>query len=396
MAPCTPAPRNPRTLAALLGIAAAACSGHAIEGDAGTSDTATGHADDASASASASGGSTGASDSGAGTTAATSASSATADTGDDGNGSSTTGDAPGQGWTLVWSDEFDGEAIDDAKWGREVNCWGGGNGEQQCYTASDDNAYVEGGRLHIVARNQPTSGPAVNDDDPSYNPGDTSVTLPYSSARLRTRGLGDWRFGRIEIRAQLPRGQGTWTGVWMLPTDQVYGGWAASGEIDIMEAVNLGVGGETRVYGTLHYGSYWPNNVHSGTEYALPGGVNPADDFHDYALEWEQGEIRWYVDGFHYATAQQWYTRYDDGSGQMVLGEGAAPFDERFHLLLNLAVGGAWAGNVNDGGIDASVFPQQLVVDHVRVYACGVDPETGDGCDTLGDDAELVPGVPPP
>lgn len=302
------------------------------------------------------------------------------------------------GWTMVWSDEFDGDEIDLSRWQYERNCWGGGNGEQQCYTDDPGNAYVVDGHLHIVAILGDTSGPAVNDDDPGYDPDDTSVTLPYSSARLRTRNQGDWRFGRLEIRAQLPFGQGTWPAIWMLPTDTVYGGWAASGEIDIMEAVNLGVGGENRVHGTLHYGSYWPNNVYSGTEYILPGGANPADDFHEYALEWEEGEIRWYVDDFHYATQREdgWYTLYDAGGGRMTLGEGAAPFDESFHLLLNLAVGGAWAANVNDGGIDPSVFPQQLVVDYVRVYECSVDPATGDGCDTIGEDFEVVPGHPPP
>ena len=333
----------------------------------------------------------------------TSGATTSADDGDSGSSgpapsdTETTGTQPGEGWMLVWSDEFDDDQISAERWEHEVNCWGGGNGEQQCYTASPDNAFVEGGQLHIVARNEPTSGPAVNDDDPGYDPDDTSATLPYSSARLRTRNHGDWRFGRVEVRAKLPSGQGTWPAIWMLPTDTVYGAWAASGEIDIMEAVNLGVGGDQRVYGTLHYGSYWPANVHSGAEYSLPDGVSPADDFHDYALEWEDGEIRWYVDDHHYATQIQdgWYTQYDQG-GMMTIGEGAAPFDERFHLILNLAVGGAWAGNVNDGGVDASVFPQEMVVEYVRVYACADDPESGDGCDTIGDDYELVPGNPAP
>jgi beta-glucanase (GH16 family) len=314
------------------------------------------------------------------------------------DGSSSEGGSSERGWVLVWSDEFEGDAIDPARWQHEVNCWGGGNGEQQCYTDDPDNAFVDGGQLHIVARGEPTSGPAVNDDDPAYDPGDTSVTLPYSSARLRTRGMGDWRFARVEVRARLPRGQGTWTGVWMLPTELVYGGWAASGEIDIMEAVNLGVDGEARVYGTLHYGSYWPANVHTGAEYSLPGGASPADEFHDYALEWERGEIRWYVDDVHYATQREdgWYTQYDDGSGKLAIGEGAAPFDETFHLILNLAVGGAWAGNVNAGGIDAAVFPQELTIEHVRVFECSLDPESGSGCATIGDDYQLVPGIDPP
>lgn len=341
--------------------------------------------------------------------ASTDASAGTTEVADDSGTSSDPGESSGSdgsgtegatedGWVLVWSDEFDGEELDPTRWAHEVDCWGGGNGEQQCYTDAPTNSFVQDGQLHIVARNEPTSGPAVNGDDPGYDPSDTSATLPYSSARLRTRDLGDWRFGRIEVRARLPFGQGTWPAIWMLPTARVYGGWAASGEIDIMEAVNLGVGGENRVHGTLHYGSYWPNNVYSGAEHVLPGGASPADDFHDYAVEWERGEIRWYVDGHHFATQTQdgWYTRYEDEQGELVVGEGAAPFDESFHLILNLAVGGAWAGNVNDGGIDPSVFPQELVIEHVRVYQCSVDPESGDGCDTIGDDYELVPGHQPP
>ncbi len=338
-------------------------------------------------------GSTGAASESGGEGPSTSAESGPAD-----GSSSSEGGAMDEGWVLVWSDEFDGAAIDPTRWEHEVDCWGGGNGEQQCYTDAPENAFVEAGVLHIVARNGLTSGPATHGDDPAYDPADTSATLPYSSARLRTRDLGDWRFGRVEVRARLPFGQGTWPAIWMLPTARVYGGWAASGEIDIMEAVNLGVDGEKRVHGTLHYGSYWPNNVYSGAEYSLPGGVDPSQDFHEYAVEWERGEVRWYVDGFHFASQREdgWYTLFDDGTGQMIVGEGAAPFDESFHLILNLAVGGAWAANVNAGGIDPSVFPQALSIDYVRVYECSVDPESGDGCDTIGDEFELVPGHPAP
>lgn len=333
---------------------------------------------------------------GGGTTASTS--DGPIDPDDSGSDDETTIGGNEEGWMLVWSDEFDGDAIDPTHWEHENNCWGGGNGEQQCYNDDPAGSFVADGMLHIVARNETTSGPAVNDDDPAYDPNDTSATLPYASARLRTRDMGDWRYGRIEVRARLPYGQGTWPAIWMLPTARVYGGWAASGEIDIMEAVNLGVEGEDRVYGTLHYGSYWPNNVHSGISTTLPDGANPADDFHDYAVEWERGEIRWYLDDRHFATQRQdgWYTQYTNEAGELVIGEGAAPFDESFHLILNLAVGGAWAGNVNAGGIDASVFPQELTIDYVRVYRCSVDPKTGDGCDTIGDDFEVVPGHPPP
>jgi beta-glucanase (GH16 family) len=310
-------------------------------------------------------------------------------------------------WLPVWSDEFDGDRIDPAKWGLEANCWGGGNDEQQCYTSRKDdapgaNAFVRDGVLHLVARRENFTGPNTPDGS-----GTTTATLPYTSARLRTKNLQEWTFGRFEIRARLPRGQGTWPAIWMLPTDSRYGTWAASGEIDIMEAVNLGAPSdapgaapgtpETRVHGTLHYGRVWPGNAHAGTWYTLPNGASPADDFHVYALEWEHGEIRWYVDGVHYATqsARWWYSRYAR-DGQLVDAPFGAPFDRRskYHLLLNLAVGGNWAGNVNARGIDASAFPQTMQVDWVRVFRCSSSPKTGTGCATRGADARLV--VPPP
>lgn len=158
-----------------------------------------------------------------------------------------------------------------------------------------------------------------------------------------------------------------------------------------MEAVNLTVGGERNVHGTLHFGDNFPNNVYSGEAYLLPDGTNPADDFHEYAVEWEQGEIRWYVDGDHFATQTQggWYTVAD-------LADAAAPFNQRFHLLLNLAVGGNWAAMVNDTGIDESAFPQEMVIDYVRVYQCTHDPLTGSGCATRSNDAVMNPGVTPP
>jgi len=296
---------------------------------------------------------------------------------------------------LVWSDEFSTSSVDASKWDYEENCWGGGNSEQQCYTNRAENSFIENGILKIVARKENFTGPNTADGS-----GDATSTLPYTSARLRTKGLHEWTYGRFEIRAKLPFGQGTWPAIWMLPTDSPYGNWASSGEIDIMEAVNLkAVTGdnppEARVYGTLHYGRAWPQNVSSGTDYTLPNSANPADDFHVYALEWEDGEIRWYVDGVHYATQRSsgWYSQYLENDALKNAPEGA-PFDEqsRYHLLLNLAVGGAWAGSVNNTGIDESVFPQTLEIDYVRVYECSVSPQTGKGCATVDENAELVPG----
>ncbi|ATX76511.1 glycoside hydrolase family 16 protein [Reinekea forsetii] len=308
-----------------------------------------------------------------------------------------------RGWHKVWSDEFDAAEIDLSQWSFEQNCWGGGNGESQCYTNNAKNAYVEEGILKLVARRETVSGAAQNEDSADYDPALT-VTKGYSSARLRTLNKGDWTYGRFEIRAKLPSGQGTWPAIWMLPTDYVYGGWAASGEIDIVEAVNLGTRSdaadaedgerETRVHGSLHYGQAWPNNVHSGSSYRLPNGASPAEAFHRYAMEWQAGEIRWYVDDVHYATARSagWYSQYQDQHAEWVNGPGTAPFDQAFHLILNLAVGGAWAGAVNQTGIDAAAFPQTLAVDYVRVYQCREDKINGRGCGASDSRAEVVLG----
>lgn len=306
-------------------------------------------------------------------------------------------------WQLVWQDEFEQTDIDLSKWNFEVNCFGGGNDEQQCYTDREENAFIEQGVLKIVAKKENFTGPAAQDDDPAYNPNNTR-TLPYTSARLRSKNKGDWTFGRFEIRAKLPFGQGTWPAIWMLPTDWAYGGWAGSGELDIMEVVNLktqsdevgAVAGqeESRIVGSLHYGRAWPENVYSNKAFHLPDGANPADDFHEYAVEWQEGEIRWYVDDIHYATQRDtgWYSQYMNADGALVNGEGSAPFDQKFHLLINFAVGGNWAGNVNEKGIDKSVFPQVFEIDYVRVYECSVSPSTGAGCDAIGDDAALIEG----
>ena len=296
---------------------------------------------------------------------------------------------------MVWSDEFDGTEIDTSKWGFEQNCWGGGNNEQQCYTDRPVNSYVADGVLTILAQRENFTGPNTPEGD-----GSTTATLPYTSARLRTKNLEEWTFGRFEIRAKLPAGQGTWPAIWMLPTNSPYGTWASSGEIDIMEAVNLktvtgGAAPEARVHGTLHYGRNWPENKSSGAAYTLPGGANPADDFHTYALEWEEGEIRWYVDGVHFATQRDtgWYSQYKQ-DGSLVDAPVGAPFDRhsQYHLLLNLAVGGNWAGNTNNTGIDESVFPQKMLVDFVRVYQCSGAPVDGKGCATIDENAEIVPG----
>ena len=295
------------------------------------------------------------------------------------------------GYCLVWQDEFSGDDIDSEKWSHEINCVGGGNNEAQCYTDASENSWVADDMLYINAIREDAAGPNRFDDDPEYSPSDVSGSGTYTSARLRTKGKADWKYGRFEMRAKLPFGQGSWPAFWMLPTEGVYGGWPLSGEIDILEAVNLKVGGEDRIHGTLHFGGSWPGNKYSGESYQIVGGANPADDFHTYAVEWEEGEIRWYVNGDHYATQRSdgWYTTAD-------LGNPLAPFDQTFHLILNLAVGGNWPSSVNATGIDESAFPQEFVIDYVRVYQCTEDFDTGKGCATSDGEFVLNEGVQPP
>jgi beta-glucanase (GH16 family) len=165
-----------------------------------------------------------------------------------------------------------------------------------------------------------------------------------------TRGKGDWRYGRVEVRARIPRGRGTWPAIWMLPTDWAYGGWPDSGEIDIMEHVGYDHG---RIHGTIHTGSF---NHMRGTQ---RGGsvmvAEAADGFHTYAIEWDADAITWFVDGGEYFR----FTR------QPGYGSAEWPFDRRFHLILNIAVGGTWGGAQ---GIDEAIFPQTMEIEHVRIY----------------------------
>ncbi|HSC68682.1 MAG TPA: family 16 glycosylhydrolase [Cellvibrio sp.] len=284
----------------------------------------------------------------------------------------------GTGWALVWSDEFDGTRIDSSKWSHEKNCSGGGNNELQCYTDRADNSFVENGKLTIVAKQETFSGQAKVDDDPGYDVNDKSVTRDYTSARLRSKNKGDWKYGRMEISAKMPQGQGIWPALWMLPTEWKYGSWPLSGEIDIFEAVNSNTGsfGNT-VHGTLHFGRAWPNNAYIGDDH-VPA-TNIWDEFHTYAVEWEDGEIRWYVDDVHFATQTKdgWYNYYWAGQTEgYKIGEGAAPFDQLFHMIMNVAVGGNWPGNPNA----QTIFPQKMEVDYVRVYECTKDKLTGKGC----------------
>jgi len=295
-----------------------------------------------------------------------------------------------KGWKLVWNDEFNGKDVDESKWSWEQNCWGGGNNELQCYTDRYKNSFVENGRLIIRAHKETFRGLADLEES-----GKTEKrNLPYTSARLRTKGKGDWKYGRIEVRAKLPAGQGIWPAIWMLPTDFKYGIWAASGEIDIVEMVSQPVDKKNKeVHGTIHYGKEWPGNVFSGVSYTFEDS-DPSKEFHTYALEWADGEMRWYIDDHHYASqfSSGWYSQIKNAEGKLYNVEGSAPFNERFHLLLNVAVGGNWPGSPDE----TTKFPVQMEVDYVRVYSCPKATSSLRTCATKNRRAERNFGNQPP
>lgn len=244
-------------------------------------------------------------------------------------------------YELVWSDEFDGGSIDAANWGYDLadgcqlgpDLCGWGNNELQYYTDRAENAYVEDGNLVIKAIRE----------SPLYQ-----GNWRYTSARMVTRDKYAFRYGRVDVRARLPFGQGLWPAVWMLSQDNAYGNWPKSGEIDIMESI----GSEpNKVLGTIHYGhDYWR---FTGEEYRLENGTF-ADEFHVFSVQWTEDCIQFLVDGKVYSGP---YTRSS-------LLPTTWPFDQDFYLILNIAVGGNLPGNPGAN----TLFPQTMEVDYVRVY----------------------------
>jgi len=243
-------------------------------------------------------------------------------------------------WQLVWSDEFDYTGLPDStRWGYDVGGQGWGNKELQNYTAGrKENARVEDGRLIIEARR------------------DGPQNRRYTSARLVSKGKGDWTYGRFEVRAKLPSGRGTWPAVWMLPSLKTYGdgGWPDNGEIDIMEHVGFD---PDVVHGSIHTRAYYHSiGTQKTSKTAVP---NSRTEFNVYAVEWTPDEIRWYVNDKHF------FTFTNERRTSRTAGYKQWPFDKPFHLILNLAVGGTWGGA---RGVDGSIWPQRMEVDYVRVY----------------------------
>lgn len=281
---------------------------------------------------------------------------------------------------MVWSDEFAGTAIDAGRWNLINDCWGGGNEERQCYTPRPENVSVENGLLVLTARSEQWTGPAWPANfGPSGSDPNEQRTKPYTSGKITTQGNFARTYGRFEIRARFPQGQGVWPAFWMMPERSEYGSWAASGEIDILEIINPGVvcdsceaGGENSIYGTLHFGGNWPNNDQFSQGRSFPPLLD--GEFHTYGVIWEEGRFSWTVDGEVYATADasDWYTTATTARN--------APFDRDFHIILNLAIGGRWPEGNALGGVSDEGFPKRMEVDWVRVWECDASPATGRGC----------------
>ena len=239
---------------------------------------------------------------------------------------------------LVWSDEFDtGMFPDSTKWDFDLgdgcpdNC-GWGNNELQYYTRDSENVRIRGGKLIIEAHKDSLNGKA------------------FTSAKIVSRGKGDWLYGRFEISARLPHGKGTWPAIWMLPTDWKYGGWPASGEIDIMEHVGYDPG---VIHGTIHTEAY--NHTKQTQKEGIITVTDAQNNFHVYTIDWQENKIDFFIDDKLYHTVVR--DSKDDFKGW--------PFDQRFYVIMNIAVGGNWGGAE---GVDPGIWPQRMEIDYVRVY----------------------------
>lgn len=244
-------------------------------------------------------------------------------------------------WKLIWADEFEqahGSAPNGTNWVYDLGGGGWGNNELQTYTDRRVNSRTENGMLVIEARQEKFTGADGKERE-------------FTSARLKTLGKQSWKYGRIEARMKLPRGQGIWPAFWMMGDDIKAVGWPRCGEIDIMEHIGKE---PTQVHGTVH-GPGYSGAGGIGKAHKLPDGKPVTDDFHTFAVDWEPNKITWLVDGNAYFTLT---------ADKLPAGKKWV-FDHPHFILLNLAVGGNWPGKPDS----TTVFPQRLVVDYVRVYS---------------------------
>lgn len=243
------------------------------------------------------------------------------------------------GYNLLWSDEFDGNTLNEENWNRELRDPGWTNNELQEYTASDDNIFVRDGKLVLKAIK-------TEKDGKEY----------YTSGKVNSQNKRDFMYGKVVVSAKVPEGQGLWPAIWMMPQDeQFYGQWPKCGEIDIMEVLGNQV---DTAYGTLHYGE--PHAEQQGTV-VLTDGSTFASEFHEYSVEWEPGEFRYYIDGEHYLTINDWFTAVNGEDEKPY----PAPFNQPFFVQMNLAVGGNWPGNPDE---TTDFDNAEFEIDYVRVY----------------------------
>lgn len=243
------------------------------------------------------------------------------------------------GYELLWNDEFNGTKMDDNIWSYDPHEPGWTNEELQEYTESTDNVFVRDGKLVLKA---------IKTTDENGND-------YYTSGKIKSQNKKDFMYGKVVARAKVPEGQGLWPAIWMMPTDEsYYGQWPKCGEIDIMEVLG---NQPDLTYATIHYGA--PHAEQQGT-YQL-AGESFADDFHDYSVEWEPGEMRFYVDDNLIHTVNDWFTA-EEGQDDKPY---PAPFNQTFFVQMNLAVGGTWPGNPDE---TTDFDKAEFEIDYVRVY----------------------------
>lgn len=243
------------------------------------------------------------------------------------------------GYELLWHDEFESAALDESIWNYEPHEPGWTNEELQEYTVGTDNVFIRDGRLVIKA---------IMTEDENGDP-------YYTSGKVTSQNKEDFMYGKIVVSAKVPEGQGLWPAIWMMPTDEsYYGQWPKCGEIDIMEVL----GNQTDIaYCTVHYGE--PHAEQQGI-YQL-SGTTFAEDFHEYSVEWEPGEMRWYIDNNLVLTVNDWFTA-ESGQDEKPY---PAPFNQTFFVQMNLAVGGTWPGNPDE---TTDFENAEFEIDYVRVY----------------------------
>ena len=244
-----------------------------------------------------------------------------------------------EGYSLLWNDEFNGDTLNEENWTRELREPGWTNNELQAYTDKDENIFVKDGSLVLKA----------------IQTKDADGKLSYTSGKVNSQNKKDFLYGKVVVSAKVPEGQGLWPAVWMMPQDEnVYGQWPKCGEIDIMETL----GNQTNIaYQTIHYGE--PHGQQQGIKTLDSGSFSEA--FHEYSVEWEPGEIRFYIDGELMKTINDWFSAVEGEDDKPY----PAPFNQPFFVQMNLAVGGNWPGNP-DATTDFS--KAEFVVDYVRVY----------------------------